>query len=281
MKIFFAGGASIRNHDTNAQIGAGYGLMKNHLITWINGTELKLREKYLTKDCDVLIDSGAFSLYTRGVKINLNEYKDFIIQYQKDHESKINSLNFINLDKIGDSKESWNNQHKLEKIGVNPIPVVHQYGFKKKYLDKAMKEYPFFALGGMWGRSRKLDTIPWLEYVFKEIMIWVKKGNKLPKIHLLGIGSKSVLMKFPAYSCDNTNWMTLTQYGFSKFLKIPIPKSGKKPKNPYKHEKKYKYNKLEDQRLLKKLVDHEIKRYKDLEKQITEFWQKRGIVFNG
>ena len=281
MKIFFAGGAYYRTHDTNVQVGPGYDLMKNHLIAWIDGTELKLRGKYLTKDCDVLIDSGAFSLYTRGVPIDLNEYKDFIIQYKKDHKDKITSLNFINLDKIGDSEESWNNQHKLEKMGVNPIPVVHQYGFKKKYLDKAMKEYSFFSLGGMWGRSRKLDTIPWLEYVFKEIMIWVKKGNKLPKIHLLGIGSKSILMKFPAYSCDNTNWMSVTKFGNSKFLKIFIPRGGKKFKNPYKHEKKYTYDKLQDQKLLKKLVDHEIKRYKDLEMEVTKFWQKRGIIFNG
>ena len=143
-----------------------------------------------------------------------------------------------------------------------------------------MKEYPFFALGGMWGRSRKLDTIPWLEYVFKEIMIWVKKGNKLPKIHLLGIGSQGILLRFPAYSCDNTNWMSVTKFGNSKFLKIFVPRGGKKFKNHYKHEKKYTYDKLEDQRLLKKLVDHEIKRYKDLEKQVTEFWKKRGIVFN-
>jgi len=142
------------------------------------------------------------------------------------------------------------------------------------------------APGDNWKDANKKSEIfgsltEGLEYVFKEIMIWVKKGNKLPKIHLLGIGSKSVLMKFPAYSCDNTNWMSVTKFGNSKFLKIFIPRGGKKFKNPYKHEKKYEYNKLEDQRLLKKLVDHEIKRYKDLEKQITEFWQKRGIVFNG
>ena len=91
MKIYFAGGAYFRTHDTNVQVGPGYDLMKNHLIAWIDGTELKLREKYLTKDCDVLIDSGAFSLYTRGIKIDLNEYKDFMVKYKKDHENKITS----------------------------------------------------------------------------------------------------------------------------------------------------------------------------------------------
>ncbi len=280
MKIFYAGGARYVDFNTKEMIGLGYDLMKNHLIAWIDKSELEIRDKYLDKNCFILIDSGAFSAYTTGKIIKIESYFEFIKEYSFEKNNKVNDVNFINLDVIGDSESSWNNQNKLESLGVNPIPVVHQWGFKQKYLERAFKEYKYFCFGGMWGRSRKKDTAPWLAYCFKQIMAWVNKGNKLPKIHLLGIGSDDLLYRFPSYSCDNTRWMSVNKYGESNFINLKaIPKAGAKHLKPYKYQDKYKYDTITDQKLLKKIMEYEIKSYKKKELDITNFWKKRGIDF--
>jgi hypothetical protein len=280
MKVFYAGSGTIKDDKTNKRVGIGYHLMNNHLTAWIDEADLKIRPKYYNNNSFVLIDSGAFSAYTKGKEINITQYKEFIEKFNLKWKTTVQELNFINLDVIGNAEDSWNNQTKLESMGVNPIPVVHQWGFKQKYLERAFKEYKYFCFGGMWGRSRKYDTRPWLAFCFKQIMSWVSKGNKLPKIHLLGIGSDDLLFRFPCYSCDNTKWMKVHVFGQSNFINFKsIPRAGEKLKKPYKNEKKYNYNKQEDRRLLLKIVEYDIKQIQKQEFNITEFWKKRGINF--
>ena len=281
MKIFYAGGARYVDVNTGKMIGLGYDLMKNHLTAWIDKSEMEIRERYLKEDCHFIADSGAFTAYTKGKEISLEEYRDFMFEYIEKYKDRLLSLNFINLDKIGDAEESWKNQSRLEKMGLNPMPVVHQYGFKVKYLEKAYSEYDYFAFGGMWGRSRKKDTIPWLNFCYQKIMKWVKKGNKLPKVHFLGIGSDRILMRFPAYSCDNTKWMSVNKYGKSLYCKdLVIPKAGQRHIKSYKNESKYEYDKAKDQLLLAKIVENELRMYKKREEEITEFWKQRGIDYD-
>ena len=271
---YFAGGADLLVYD----------IIKNHLIAWIDRSQVKLRQQHFTKDSNVMFDSGAFTAFTIGKKIDINEYAEFIKNYILIWEKKIKSLNFINLDVIGDSEKSWENQHKLEKLNVNTIPVIHHGGFKKKYLDKALKEYNYFAFGGLVGKNRKKQILPFLDYCFRLIFTHVKKGNKLPKVHLLGVADPKILYRYPIYSCDSTTLMSINKFGTSRFLKLNnLPKVGSginKHKRNYKYFNKYNYNKKEDQKLLIKLVGYEIRQYKKQEKEITEFWKKKGIIFN-
>lgn len=271
MISYFAGGS----------IGFGYDLMKNHLIAWIDQSELKLREQYLTKDCNVMFDSGAFTAFTTGKKIDINEYAEFIKNYILIWEKKLKSLNFINLDVLGDAEKSWENQHKLENLNVNTIPVIHQEGFKTKHLDKACNEYSYFAVGGLVGKDRKKQIIPFLDYCYKFIFEYYKKNKKLIKVHLLGVADPKVLYRYPAFSCDSTAYMSVNRYGTSRFLKLnKIPKGGKKiNKKSYKFGNKYEYNKEEDREILRRIMIYEIKQYHKIEKEITEFWKKKGIDF--
>ena len=74
MKIFYAGGARYVDFNTKEMIGLGYDLMKNHLIAWIDKSELEIRDKYLDKNCFILIDYGAFSAYTTVKIIKIESY---------------------------------------------------------------------------------------------------------------------------------------------------------------------------------------------------------------
>ena len=74
MRNYFAGGAGGMHK-------FAYPLMKNHLIAWIDKSEMKRRAEYFKKDCNILIDSGAFTAFTKGHKIDIEEYADFMKEF--------------------------------------------------------------------------------------------------------------------------------------------------------------------------------------------------------
>ena len=273
MRNYFAGGAGGMHK-------FAYPLMKNHLIAWIDKSEMKRRAEYFKKDCNILIDSGAFTAFTKGHKIDIEEYADFMKEFTYQWKDKVNSIYFINLDSIGNPTESWKNQNYLDKKGLKTLPVIHQWGFEEKTLERVVKEYDIFAFGGMVGRKRKQHTIPWLNKCFNIIGGYWRKTNKMPKVHLLGVASDKILYRYPAFSCDSTRFMTVNRYGESEFLKTSkLPFKGKGT-HRYKYAKKYKYNYDEDQHLLNKIMEYEIKQYKLQEKNITLFWKNKGVVFD-
>ena len=273
MRNYFAGGAG-------GMHTLSYPLMKNHLIAWIDKTELKRREEYFKKDCNVLIDSGAFSAFTKGHKIEIDEYAEFMINFTRKWKNKVNSIYFINLDSIGNPKESWQNQDYLDKKGIKTLPVIHQWGFEEKILERVVQKYGIFAFGGMVGRKQKAHTIPWLNKCYNIIGKHWRKTKKMPKTHLLGVASEKILYRYPAFSCDSTRFMTVNRFGESEFLKENrLPFKGKGT-HRYKNAKKYKYNYEKDQHLLDKIMEYEIKQYKIQEKKITNFWTSKGVVFD-
>ena len=89
MRNYFAGGAGGMHK-------LSYPLMKNHLIAWIDKSELKRRQDFFKKDCNILIDSGAFTAFTKGHKIDIIEYVDFINAFTEQWKDKVNSIYFIN-----------------------------------------------------------------------------------------------------------------------------------------------------------------------------------------
>ena len=271
MRNYFAGGA----------YELGYSLMKNHLVAWIDQRELKTRSKYFNKDTNILIDSGAFSAFTKGKKIDIDEYAEFIKTFSLQWKDKVNSIYFINLDSIGNAEESWVNQEYLDKKGLKTIPVIHQWGFDEKNLIRAIENYDFFAFGGMVGRKQKVHTIPWLNKCYNIVGKYYRKNKKLPKIHLLGVASLKILYRYPCFSCDSTAYMSINKFGESNFLKLSnLPKAGLHKNNTgYKNQDKYTYNRKADHELLRQVMEFEIRHYQKQEKEITEFWKKKGIIY--
>ena len=279
MRNYFAGGA--RYVDPNGKMyGLGYEKINNHLTAWIDKSELELRELYFNKKSNILIDSGAFSAFNSGKKINIDDYVNFIHQFNKKWSGKVNSIYFINLDSIGDSKQSWKNQEYLDYKNCKTIPVIHQWGFEEKNLELALSKYDFIAFGGMVGRKQKIHTIPWLNKCYKIIGQFYKKNKIMPKIHLLGVASSKILYRYPCFSCDSTTFMKINRFGSSDYLKIKgLPRTGKLSKEKYKNNKKYQYNQKDDQQLLNRIMIKEIQTIQKEEFLITEFWKKRGIDF--
>jgi hypothetical protein len=151
----------------------------------------------------LFLDSGAFSAFSKGVDININEYISFI----KDNEDYLEV--YANLDVIGDAEATLKNQRIMEKKGLKPLPCFH-YGDDIKYLKLYMQEHNYIALGGMVPISTK-NLILWLDEIFSYICD--DKGIPKVKVHGFGLTSFDLMFRYPWYSIDSTSWVMTGRFG--------------------------------------------------------------------
>ena len=153
---------------------------------------------------ELFIDSGAFSAFTQGVAINLDEYIAFIKQYKD-----IITV-YANLDVIGDAEGTLANQKRMEKAGLNPLPCFH-YGEPIEFLKYYLGKYKYIALGGMVPISTK-DLGTWLDNLFANY-ICDKDGKPRVQVHGFGLTSLKLMLRYPWYSVDSTSWVVTGRMG--------------------------------------------------------------------
>ncbi len=163
---------------------------------------------------NLFLDSGAFSAWTQGVDIDIQEYIAFI----KKHEDIIEV--YANLDVISKgassadkklaAEQTLENQKNMEKAGLSPLPVFH-VGEPFQYLEHYIQKYDYVALGGMVGRPKK-TLIPWLDTCFGDF-ICDKHGLPKVKPHGFGLTSLPLMLKFPWWSVDSTSWVATGRMG--------------------------------------------------------------------
>lgn len=236
MKIYFAGAP----HSTESQLRS-YGV-KNKLYSYVN--ELPHIVKWGNKG--LMLDSGAFSVFTKGAKVNIRELTDFIKHFKPEYA--------IQLDVIGDEEKTWNNYLYMRKEVDNILPVIH-FKSSDKHIERVISESNYILLGGLvpLTKWRKNVLISWLDYLYS------KYGLQHKKIHLLGITTKDILMRYPAYSVDSTSWLGPSRY----------PVVGKN--NMFINQKKKDYRKLEQETIRQTL---------ELQDYITKLWESRGVKWD-
>ena len=138
---------------------------------------------------DILSDSGAFSAWSRGRKIRVHEYAEYLVKWQPDK--------YFNLDVIGDPEETAKNQIFLESLGLTPIPVFH-FGEPMALLDELVAKYEVIGLGGTVGKPHT-QRREWLSKVYSR--------HPGVKFHGLGITNRTLLEAYPFYSVDSTWWL--------------------------------------------------------------------------
>ncbi len=165
----------------------------------------------LVEEFDLFVDSGAFSAWSQGVEIDIEEYAEFV----RYHRGSIQYC--INLDSISEARDpwslneaarrSWDNYLHLKDLGVPALPVYH-YGEDPKWLDVFVAETDYICLGGMVSITGA-DRMRWLDSTFKRAL----KLRPQVRIHGLGIGDLSLIERFPWYSVDSTTWLRLAAMG--------------------------------------------------------------------
>lgn len=179
-----------------ARIVQDYQIPFHFLISYQKNLDLDMVSRYFsfTSPLDLFLDSGAFSVFTRGISLDIKEYCTYIKRYQ----GMITI--YANLDVIGDAKASWENQQYMEDQGLTPLPVFH-LGEPWEYLERYIERYPYIALGIPLARYRvHRKLMPWLLTCFK-----LAKGRSV--YHGFGCTSWSLLTELPWYSVDSTAWL--------------------------------------------------------------------------
>lgn len=152
---------------------------------------LKLQDKYAYRDW--VMDSGAFSAFTSGKVIVLQDYIDICHRLI---EADSTLVEVFALDVIGDWKGSMANAEEMWRQGVEAIPCFH-YGEPWDVLKQLCATYPKVAIGGCVG---KRDKDEFASQCFARV--WPKK------LHGFGFGSEKSILLNPWHSVDATNWET-------------------------------------------------------------------------
>lgn len=179
MKIYFVE-TSATLIDRYASCG-----VKNYLISYAydkEGNYIK-KLKSMVPDASILLDSGAFTVFSKGIEIPLNEYIEFIVEFQ----DKVDY--FFALDVINSGESSLENYKKMlenKKLDhTKLIPVFHRND-NEKILEYYCQHSNYIALGGNVGAGTIRQRTNYINRTIRNIPL----GKK---IHLLGVTSPNIL----------------------------------------------------------------------------------------
>lgn len=205
---FYAGGANKKNEEILNERGClrlqSYAMERNNIMKRINGG-------YPT-----FIDSGAYSAMTKGIKINIDDYIEFINTYDE-HIILACQWDIIpdkNTDPETSAKKTWENFLYMRQRVNNPDKLLYVWHSAEdiKWLEQALNLEPrieYMALGGLVGKSVKQRDAA-MKLCFDTIA-----NSKNPDIcvHAFGMSNRKLLKKYPFTSADSTSWLQPVRFG--------------------------------------------------------------------
>lgn len=154
---------------------------------------------------EIMLDSGAYSAFTKGKSVNVFDYMKYIAA----NDEFISR--YVSLDVIGDSCATKMFYDLMRAKGFNPIPVFH-YGDDYSTMDHYVTSGAVSVALGKTAMIRDKDFVAgWCETVH----------HQYPelKLHLLGSSSQKIMESGAVESCDSSAWYMMAVNG--KPAKIP------------------------------------------------------------
>lgn len=147
----------------------------------------------------MMIDSGAFTAFTKGRTISLDAYAEYLQKWAGcwDHA--------ITLDVIGDPAQTAANTRTLHARGLRVLPVFTKGGTLADF-DAMVREFGYVAVGGTVG----LGTRPQRERV---TMLQRRAQDLGGGIHALGVGAMGSLRVARPYSADASSISGAFKFG--------------------------------------------------------------------
>lgn len=170
----------------------------------------KFVDEMRVNKAQIFLDSGAFSAFTLGVSISVEEYCEYIKRNMDIIRVEDNVVMASVLDGIGDPLQTWRNQLEMELRGAKPLPCFHA-GEDERYLEWYVKNYEYITLGGMVGSSTKQLCI-WLDRMWDRYLT-DGSGRARIKVHGFGITAVPIMERYPWYSCDSSSWIQSAAFG--------------------------------------------------------------------
>lgn len=210
------------------------------LLSYVN--ERRLIEKHCEKGRPVFVDSGAFSAATRGIKINVDDYIEWLNKW---HENMVqyccwDVIPVGDIDPVDAAQQTWDNYLYMYERLVDKEKLVYcyHYGEPVEYLHQALEfGCTRIALGGM-AKRKKAERKEFLQSIQHEF-----KDHPNVRVHAFGMTDVDLLKQFRfIHSADSTSWLWP-----AKFSEIQA-KSISKVYFSFKNEKTNRIDKISDEK---------------------------------
>jgi hypothetical protein len=161
----------------------------------------KIRHKLKGKSC--ILDSGAFSVWNKGVSIDVYDYIDFVAENLEFFDE------YVMLDVVGDVEQTIANLIIMESKGLKPMPVWN-WEQPLEQLEDMSKSYDRICIGGVAIAHKDKDAV-----VRRYLDIHERYIANTCKVHLLGFGVFRLLPSLigRVHSVDSTTWRTAAGFG--------------------------------------------------------------------
>jgi len=225
-----------------------------------------VRSIKLFENFDIIVDSGAFSVWNSGKSMSRDDLLSF---YKYILAFRSERIHFINLDVIPGErgrkptpqeaeeacKGGLDNYLFFKKNGINPLPVFHEDD-NFEYLEIFKNETDYIAISPA-NDSSKQRRMLWLDKVYSNL-----KANY--KTHGLAATAVPLLERYPFYSVDSINWKAAVIYGHGHhFTKEHTSALSRGAKNGHRDM------------ILRREIPHFVK----IQEEITNLWSKRGVIW--
>lgn len=194
---------------------------RRNIYKWID------RIKESNSKIKLFIDSGAFSAWTKGKVIDVDEYISFINTY-KDYLTVCASVDTIpgkprtsyiasQEDVAKAAQGTWENflymRSKMEDVDklLYTFHVGEPWEFLERALNYTDERGPinYIAFGGLVGKNKDVITT----FLAKAFEMVSKSPNKNLKLHAFGMTRLDVLEEYPFTSADSTSWLQTANFG--------------------------------------------------------------------
>lgn len=194
---------------------------RSHIEKWIK------RNNESNNRVKLFIDCGAYTCWTKGVTIDIDEYISYINSISNE-VSCYASVDVIpgkagsaKLPTEQESKEasdkSWENYLYMRKRVLHSEKLLYTFhlGEDYQYLKNALEysdelgKVGYIGLGGVVGKTEE-DIVEFLDKCFEIIQ---KSSNPNVKTHTFGMTRFRTLKQFPIYSTDSTAYIQKGAFG--------------------------------------------------------------------
>jgi hypothetical protein len=151
---------------------------------------------------ELICDSGAWSVAQGNSDLTLPAVISFLrrfggcFNYYFNFDTDFSDQGFAN---------NLSNQMEMEKAGLKPVPVIHNFFTNEIQFYVASGKYNRLALGS--SQSTRFDNI---RYAVDKIKKW---GNPDIRVHWFGGSRFDWLVQLPIASCDSTSWAATGKFG--------------------------------------------------------------------
>ena len=166
---------------------------RNALISFANPQDIKVAFENCNK---VILDNGAFSMWTKKKKTDWNKYYDWV----KEHSNR----DFYFIPDVIDGSEIENDALLKDNPFSDGVPIWHiAESFER--LERLASDYDFIAFGSS-GEYSELGTEKWHRKMNEAMrVICNKDGEPQVKIHMLRCLNPKIFTKYAFFSGDSTN----------------------------------------------------------------------------